>query len=66
MWVKIRNMLVPLIFNDNALRAICGTCGLNDEKSKIVATAIMNIKHYIDTHDRRFINQTIDELQKLI
>lgn len=66
MWVKIRNMLVPLVFNDNALRAICGACGLNEDKSKAVATAIMNIKHYIDTSNRIFINQAIDELQKLI
>lgn len=66
MWVKIRNFLVPFIFNDNALRAIAGACGLDEVKSKAVANAIMDVKYYIDTHDKRYINQAIDELQSLI
>ena len=66
MWVKIRNFLVPLILNENALRGMCGLAGLNEEKSKVVATAIMDIKYFADTKDKRYINCAIDELQKLI
>lgn len=66
MWVKIRDLLVPLILNENALRAMCGLAKLNEETSKIVATAIMDVKYFVDTKDKRYINQAIDELQKLI
>lgn len=66
MWVKIRDLLVPLILNENALRAMCGLAKLNEETSKIVATSIMDVKHFVDTKDKRYINQAIDELQKLI
>lgn len=66
MWVKIRNFLVPMILNENALRSICGLAGLNEEKSKVVANAIMDIKYFIDTKDKRYINNAIDELQTLI
>ncbi len=66
MWCKIRDLLVPLILNENALRAMCGLAKLNEETSKIVATAIMDVKYFVDTKDKRYINQAIDELQKLI
>lgn len=66
MWVKIRDLLVPLILSENALRAMCGLAKLNEETSKIVATAIMDVKYFVDTKDKRYINQAIDELQKLI
>ena len=66
MWVKIRDLLVPLILNENALRAMCSLAKLNEETSKIVATAIMDVKYFVDTKDKRYINQAIDELQKLI
>ena len=66
MWVKIRNFLVPLILNENTLRSICGLAGLNETTSKAVATAIMDVKSFIDTKDKRYINQAIDELQTLI
>lgn len=66
MWVKIRNILVPLILNDATLKAFATLAGLNDEKSKIVATAIMDVKYFVDTKDKRYINNAIDELQKLI
>lgn len=66
MWVKIRNVLVPLVLNEATLKTFAALAGLTDEKSKIVATAIMDIKHFVDTGDRRYINQSIDELQKLI
>ena len=66
MWVKIRNVLVPLVLNDVTLKAFATLAGLNDEKAKIVATAIMDVKYYADTKDKRYINNAIDELQKLI
>lgn len=66
MWVKIRNILVPLVLNEVTLKAFANIAGLNDEKANIVANAIMDIKKYIDTKDKRAINQCIDELQKLI
>lgn len=66
MWVKIRDLLVPLILNENALRAMCGLAKLNEETSKVVATAIMDVKYFVDIKDKRYINQAIDELQKLI
>lgn len=66
MWVKIRNILVPLILNEATLKAFATLAGLNDEKSKIVATAIMDVKYFVDTKDKRYINNSIDELQKLI
>lgn len=66
MWVKIRNILVPLVLNEVTLKAFATLAGLNDEKSKIVATAIMDIKYFVDTKDKRYVNQAIDTLQQLI
>ena len=66
MWVKIRNILVPLVLNVATLKAFCTLAGLNDEKSKIVADAIMDVKCFVDTKDKRYINKAIDELQLLI
>lgn len=66
MWTKIRNILVPLVLNEATLKAFCTIAGLNDEKSKIVADAIMDIKYFVDTKDKRYINQCIDNLQLLI
>lgn len=66
MWVKIRNIIVPLVLNEATLKAFATLAGLNDEKSKIVATAIMDVKYFVDTKDKRYINQAIDELQQLI
>lgn len=66
MWVKIRNILVPLVLNEATLKAFCTIAGLNEEKSKVIADAIMDVKYFVDTKDKRYINQAIDELQKLI
>ena len=66
MWVKIRNVLVPLILNEATLKAFATLAGLDDEKSKIVTDAIMDVKYFVDTKDKRYVNQAIDELQKLI
>lgn len=66
MWVKIRNIIVPLVLNEATLKAFATLAGLNDEKAKIVTTAIMDIKYFVDTRDKRYVNNAIDELQKLI
>lgn len=66
MWVKIRNVIVPLVLNEATLKAFATLAGLDTEKSKIVTDAIMDVKYFVDTKDRRYINQAIDELQKLI
>lgn len=66
MWVKIRNLVVPIVLNESALRAMCGIAGLTTEKSNSVASAVMSIKYYVDTKDKRYINQCIDTLQSLI
>lgn len=66
MWVKIRNIIVPLVLNEATLKAFATLAGLNDEKSKIVATAIMDVKYFVDTKDKRYVNQAIDTLQQLI
>lgn len=66
MWVKIRNILVPLILNEATLKAFATLAGLDNEKSKIVTDAIMDVKYFVDTKDKRYVNQAIDELQKLI
>ena len=66
MWVKIRNTILPLVLNEATLKAFATLAGLNDEKSKIVATAIMDVKYFVDTKDKRYVNQAIDTLQQLI
>ena len=53
MWLKIRKFLMPLILNENTLRSICGLAGLNEKTSKAVANAIMDVKYFIDTKDKR-------------
>lgn len=65
-WCKIRNIIVPLVLNETTLKAFATLAGLNDEKSKIVADAIMNVKYFVDTKDKRYVNQAIDTLQQLI
>lgn len=66
MWCKIRNAIVPLVLNEGTLKVFATLAGLNAEKADIVATAIMDVKYFVDTKDKRYINQAIDELQKLI
>lgn len=66
LFVKIRNIIVPLVLNEATLKAFATLAGLNDEKSKIVATAIMDVKYFVDTKDKRYVNQAIDTLQQLI
>lgn len=66
MWVRIRNMIVPMLLSENTLRGLCGAAGLRDDVSTAIAKSVMDIKHFIDTKDKRYLNQAIDELQKLI
>lgn len=66
MWIKIRTFLICVLLNENTLRQIGGACGLDDTKATATAKAIMDIKYFIDTHDKRYLNQAIDELQTLL
>ena len=66
MWVKIRNVIVPIILNETTLKAFAVGCGMKEEAATNVAGAIMDIKYFVDTHDKRYINQCIDKLQTLI
>lgn len=66
MWVKIRTVLIAVLLNQVTLKALASGAGLKDEQSDAVAGAIMDMKAFIDTKDRRYINQSIDKLQTLI
>lgn len=66
MWVKIRNILVPIILNEAALKAFAVGCGMKEADAANVAAAIMDVKYFVDTRDKRYINQCIDKLQTLI
>lgn len=66
MWCKIRDMLVPIILSETALKAFAVSCGLKGDVASVVASAIMDVKYFVDTKDKRYINQCIDKLQTLI
>lgn len=66
MWVKIRTILIAVLLNQVTLKALASGAGLKDEQADTVAGAIMDMKAFIDTKDRRYINQSIDKLQTLI
>lgn len=66
MWVKIRNIIVPVILNETTLKAFATGCGMKEDAATNVAGAIMDIKYFVDTRDKRYINQCIDKLQTLI
>lgn len=66
MWVKIRTVLIAVLLNQVTLKALASGAGLKDEQADAVAGAIMDMKAFIDTKDRRYINQSIDKLQTLI
>lgn len=66
MWVKIRTVLIAVLLNQVILKALASGAGLKDEQADAVAGAIMDMKAFIDTKDRRYINQSIDKLQTLI
>ena len=67
MWVKIRNVLVSFILTEAILQTFVKLVRLNDEKTKLIAArAIVDIKSFVDTKDKRYINQSIGHLQQLI
>lgn len=66
MWVKIRNILVPVLLNETTLKAFAVGCGLKEEQATQVAGAIMDVKYFVDTKDKRYINNAIDKLQTFV
>lgn len=66
MWIKIRTVLVAVLLNQATLKALASGAGLKDEQADAVSGAIMDVKAFIDTKDKRFLNQAIDKLQTLI
>lgn len=65
-WVKIRNIFVPVILNEITLKVFAVSCGLKEEQAAQAAGAIMDVKHFVDTKDKRYINNAIDKLQTFI
>lgn len=66
MWIKIRSVLVAVLLNEVTLKALATGAGLKEEQANVVAGAVMDVKAFVDTKDRRYINQAIDKLQTLI
>lgn len=66
MWLKIRTVLIAVLLNEVILKALAGGAGLKDEQADAVAGAIMDVKAFVDTKDKRYLNQAIDKLQTLI
>ncbi len=66
MWIKIRTILVAVLLNEVTLKALASGAGLKEQQADVVAGAIMDVKAFIDTKDKRYLNQAIDKLQTLI
>lgn len=66
MWIKIRTVLIAVLLNTATLKALASGAGLKDEQADAVAGAIMDVKAFIDTKDKRYLNNAIDKLQTLI
>lgn len=66
MWIKIRTVLIAVLLNQVTLKALASGAGLKEEQADAVSGAIMDVKAFIDTKDKRFLNQAIDKLQTLI
>ncbi len=66
MWIKIRTVFIAVLLNQVTLKALASGAGLKDEQADAVSGAIMDVKAFIDTKDKRFLNQSIDKLQTLI
>lgn len=66
MWVKIRTIIIAVLLNEVTLKALATGAGLKDEQANAVSGAIMDVKAFIDTKDKRYLNQSIDKLQTLI
>lgn len=66
MWIKIRTVLIAVLLNEAILKALASGAGLKEEQANAVAGAIMDVKAFIDTKDKRYLNNAIDKLQTLI
>lgn len=66
MWIKIRTVLIAVLLNEVTLKALASGAGLKDEQADAVAGSIMDVKAFVDTKDKRYINQAIDKMQTLI
>lgn len=66
MWIKIRTVLIAVLLNEVALKALAAGAGLKEAQADAVAGAIMDVKAFIDTKDKRRLNGAIDKLQTLI
>ena len=53
MWVKIRTILIAVLLNEVTLKALASGAGLKEDASNAVAGAIMDVKTFIDTKDKR-------------
>ena len=66
MWTKIRTVLIAVLLNQVTLKALASGAGLKDEQADVVSGAIIDVNAFIDTKDKRYLNQAIDKLQTLI
>lgn len=66
MWIKIRTVLIAVLLNEVTLKALASGAGLKEDACNAVAGAIMDVKAFIDTKDKRYLNAAIDKLQTLI
>ncbi len=66
MWIKIRTILIAVLLNEVTLKALATGAGLKEQQADAVAGAVMDVKAFIDTKDKRYLNQAIDKLQTLI
>ena len=66
MWIKIRTILIAVLLNEVTLKALASGAGLKEQQADAVAGAVMHVKAFIDTKDKRYLNQAIDKLQTLI
>lgn len=66
MWIKIRSILIAVLLNEVTLKALATGAGLKEQQADAVAGAVMDVKAFIDTKDKRYLNQAIDKLQTLI
>lgn len=66
MWIKIRTVLIAVLLNEVTLKALATGAGLKEEQANAVSCAIMDVKAFIDTKDKRYLNGAIDKLQTLI
>ena len=54
MWIKIRTVLIAVLLNEVTLKALAAGAGLKEAQADAVAGAIMDVKAFIDTKDKRY------------